>query len=82
MEEKKMKHDDSINRRLRAALRRSGIRQVDAARVCGMSYQHFHRAVSGLRPIYADEVLALAAAAKTDALTLLGKWDQEWADEG
>ena len=47
-----------------------------------MSYQHFHRAVSGLRPIYADEVLALAAAAKTDALTLLGKWDQEWADEG
>lgn len=77
-----MKHDDSINRRLRAALRRSGIRQVDAARACGMSYQHFHRAVSGLRPIYADEVLALAAAAKTDALTLLGKWDQEWTDEG
>ena len=77
-----MKHDDSINRRLRAALRRGGIRQVDAAKACGMSYQHFHRAVSGLRPIYADEVLALAAAAKTDALTLLGKWDQEWADEG
>ena len=77
-----MKHDDSINRHLRAALRRGGIRQVDAARACGMSYQHFHRAVSGLRPIYADEVLALAAAAKTDALTLLGKWDQEWTDEG
>ena len=77
-----MKHDDSINRRLRAALRRSGIRQVDAARACGMSYQNFHRAVSGLRPIYADEVLALAAAAKTDPLTLLGKWDQEWTDEG
>ena len=76
-----MKHDDSINRRLRAALRRSGIRQVDAARACGMSYQNFHRAVSGLRPIYADEVLALAAAAKTDALTLLGKWEQEWTDE-
>ena len=77
-----MKHDDSINRRLRAALRFGGIRQVDAARACGMSYQHFHRAVSGLRPIYADEVLALAAAAKTDVLTLLGKWDQEWTDEG
>ena len=76
-----MKHDDSINRRLRAALRRSGIRQVDAARACGMSYQNFHRAVSGLRHIYADEVLALAAAAKTDALPLLGKWEQEWTDE-
>ena len=77
-----MKHDDSINRRLRAALRRRGIRQVDAAKACGMSYQHFHRAVGGLRPIYADEVLALAAAAKTDALTLLGKWDPEETDEG
>lgn len=77
-----MKHDDSINRRLRAELRRNRIRQVDAARACGMSYQNFHRAVSGLRPIYADEVLALAAAAKTDALTLLGKWDGEGPDEG
>ena len=77
-----MKHDDSINRRLRAELRRNRIRQVDAARACGMSYQNFHRAVSGLRPIYADEVLALAAAAKTDALTLLGKWDAEGPDEG
>lgn len=77
-----MKHDDSINRRLRAELRRNRIRQVDAARACGMSYQNFHRAVSGLRPIYADEVLALAAAAKTDALTLLGKWDAERPDEG
>lgn len=77
-----MKHDDSINRRLRAALRRRGIRQVDAAKACGMSYQHFHRAVGGLRPIYADEVLALAAAAKTDVLTLLGKWDPEGTDEG
>ena len=77
-----MKHDNSINRRLRAELRRNRIRQVDAARACGMSYQNFHRAVSGLRPIYADEVLALAAAAKTDALTLLGKWDAERPDEG
>ena len=77
-----MKHDDSINRRLRAELRRNRIRQVDAARACGMSYQNFHRAVSGLRPIYADEVLALAAAAKTDALTLLGNWDAEGPDEG
>lgn len=76
-----MKHDDSINRRLRAELRRNRIRQVDAARACGMSYQNFHRAVSGLRPIYADEVLALAAAVKTDALTLLGKWDGEGSDE-
>ena len=60
-----MKRDDSINRRLRALLRRGGIRQVDAAKACGMSYQDFHRAVSGRRPIYADEVLALAAAAAT-----------------
>jgi hypothetical protein len=77
-----MKHDDSINRRLRAELRRNRIRQADAARACGMSYQNFHRAVSGLRPIYADEVLALAAAARTDPLTLLGKWDMEESDEG
>jgi hypothetical protein len=76
-----MKHDDSINRRLRAALRRRGIRQVDAAKACGMSYQHFHRAVGGLRPIYADEVLALAAAAHMDVLTLLGKWGDEEPDE-
>ena len=76
-----MKHDDSINRSLRAALRRRGIRQVDAAKACGMSYQHFHRAVGGLRPIYADEVLALAAAAHMDVLTLLGKWGDEEPDE-
>ena len=76
-----MKHDDSINRRLRAALRRRGIRQVDAAKACGMSYQHFHRAVGGLRPIYADEVLALAATAHMDVLTLLGKWGDEEPDE-
>ncbi len=72
-----MKRDDSINRRLRGLLERSGIRQVDAARACGMSYQELHRAVSGRRPIYADEVLALAAAARTDPETLLGKWDAE-----
>ncbi len=76
-----MKHDDRVNRNLRAALRRSGVRQVDAARACGMSYQHFHRAVSGLRPIYADELLELAAAAKTDVLDLLGKWGDEGPDE-
>ena len=46
-----------------------------------MSYQHFHRAVGGLRPIYADEVLALAAAAHMDVLTLLGKWGDEEPDE-
>ena len=72
-----MKRDDSINRNLRKALRRSGVKQVDAAKACGMKYQDFHRAVSGRRPIYADEVMALAAAAKTDPLTLLGKWDEE-----
>ena len=78
-----MKRDDSINRNLRNALRRSGVKQVDAAKACGMKYQDFHRAVSGRRPIYADEVMALAAAAKTDPLTLLGKWDEEdlWGDE-
>ncbi len=76
-----MKHNDSVNRRLRSALRRNGIRQVDAARACGMSYQSFHRAVSGLRPIYAHEVPALAAAAKTDELTLLGKWGDEVTDD-
>ena len=72
-----MKRDDSINRNLRKARRRSGVRQIDAAAACGMSYQDFHRAVSGRRPIYADEVLALAAAARTDPLVLLGKWDEE-----
>ncbi len=72
-----MKRDDSINRNLRKALRRSGVRQIDAAAACGMSYQNFHRAVSGRRPIYADELLALAAAARTDPLVLLGKWDEE-----
>ena len=72
-----MKRDDSINRRLRGILRLNGIKQVDAARVCGMSYGAFHRAVSGRRPIYADEVKALASAAGTDPLTLLGKWDEE-----
>ena len=66
-----MKRDDSINRNLRRALRRSGVRQIDAARACGMSYQNFHRAVSGRRPIYADELAALAAAAGTDPMTLL-----------
>ena len=66
-----MKHDDSVNRALRSALRRSGIRQVDAARACGMDYQSFHRAVSGLRPIYACELADLAAAAGTDPLSLL-----------
>lgn len=71
-----MKRDDSINRNLRKALRRSGVRQIDAAAACGMSYQNFHRAVSGRRPIYADELLALAAAARTDPLVLLGKWDE------
>ena len=77
-----MKRDDSINRNLRKALRRSGVRQIDAAAACGMSYQDFHRAVSGRRPIYADEVLALAAAARTDPLVLLGKWDEEEAYGG
>ena len=72
-----MKRDDSINRRLRRILRMNGIKQIDAAEACGMNYQDFHRAVSGRRPIYADEVEALAAAAGTDALTLLGKWDEE-----
>lgn len=72
-----MKRDDSINRNLRRALRRSGVRQIDAAAACGMSYQDFHRAVSGRRPIYADELLALAAAARTDPMVLLGKWDEE-----
>ena len=72
-----MKRDDSINRNLRKALRRRGVRQIDAAAACGMSYQNFHRAVSGRRPIYADELLALAAAARTDPLVLLGKWDEE-----
>ena len=72
-----MKRDDTINRRLRGILRLNGIRQVDAAKACGMDYQDFHRAVSGRRPIYADEVKALAAAAGTDPLTLLGKWEEE-----
>ena len=66
-----MKHDDSVNRALRSALRRSGIRQVDASRACGMDDQRFHRAVSGLRPIYAGELMDLAAAAGTDPLALL-----------
>ena len=75
-----MKRDDSINRRLKRLLRHNGIKQTDAATACGMNYQDFHRAVSGRRPIYADEVEALAAAAGTDALTLLGKWDEEGLD--
>ena len=66
-----MKKDDSVNRALRCALRRRRIRQVDAARACGMDYQSFHRAVSGLRPIYAYELLDLAAAAGVDPLALL-----------
>ena len=60
----------------------NGKTQREVAEICGMSYGSLHRAVNGQRPIYADEVLALAAAAKTDPLTLLGKWDQEWTDEG
>ena len=72
-----MKRDDTINQRLRGILRLNGIKQVDAAAACGMRYQDFHRAVSGRRPIYADEVKALAAAAGTDPMTLLGKWDEE-----
>ncbi len=66
-----MTRDDRINRRLREELRRNGIRQADAARACGMSYMSFHRAVSSLRPIYADELVAMAEAAGTDAVALL-----------
>ena len=76
-----MKHDDSVNRALCRALRRSGIRQSEAARACGMDYQSFHRAVSGLRPIYAGELMDLAAAAGTDPLALL-RDAKEGADGG
>ena len=67
-----MKRDARINRRLRAILRLNGISVAEAARRCGMSYPNFYRAVSGLRPIYADELSAFAAAAETDPLRLLG----------
>lgn len=67
-----MKRDTRINRRLRAILRLNGISVAEAARRSGMSYDSFYRAVSGLRPIYADELSAFAAAADTDPLRLLG----------
>ncbi len=70
--EMNVKRDTGINRRLRAILRLNGISAAEAARRCGMSYESFYRAVSGLRPIYADELSAFAAAADTDPLRLLG----------
>ena len=70
-----MKRDTRINRRLRAILHLNGISAAEAARRCGMSYPKFYRAVSGLRPIYADEVNVMAAAADTDPLRLLG-WQE------
>ena len=71
-----MKRDNQINHRLHGILILNGISFADAARRCGMSYPKFYRAVSGLRPIYADELNALAAAADTDPLRLLG-WNED-----
>ena len=70
-----MRRDDAINKRLHGILALNGIKLTEAARRCGMSYPKFYRAVSGQRPIYADELKALAAAAETDPMTLLGRWE-------
>ena len=70
-----MKRDDKINRRLHGVLILNGIPFAEAARRCGMSYPKFYRAVSGLRPIYADELKTLAKAANTDPETLLGLYE-------
>ena len=70
-----MKRDDGINKRLHGILTLNNIKLTEAARRCGMSYPSFYRAVSGRRPIYADELKALAAAADTDPMTLLGRYE-------